>query len=128
MLYRYTLSDSVVILTTDETCVFLDQPTDPRTVAYQSWRASGNTPGPFVPPAPPGPQSVTPRQARLALLGAGLLDQVTAAVNAAGGAALITWDYATEFDRNDPLILAIGASLNMTSAQIDALFAKAATL
>ena len=78
--------------------------------------------------ATPVPQSVSPRQARLALLGAGLLDQVTAAVNAAGGATLITWDYASSFDRNDPLIIQIGASLNLTSSQIDALFKQAAAL
>jgi hypothetical protein len=72
--------------------------------------------------------SVTPRQARLALLAAGLLDQASAAVAAAGGATLITWEYATEFLRNDPLIISIGASLNLTPAQIDALFAQAATL
>ena len=74
------------------------------------------------------PQTVTPRQARLALLAAGLLDQVTTAVNAAGGATLITWEYASSFDRNDPLITRIGASLNLTSAQIDALFEQAAAL
>lgn len=72
--------------------------------------------------------SVTPRQARLALLVAGLLDQVDAAVTTAGGATKITWDYATEINRNDPLITSIGAALGLTSAQIDALFAHAATL
>ncbi|UGA46806.1 hypothetical protein HU230_0012485 [Bradyrhizobium quebecense] len=74
------------------------------------------------------PQTVTPLQARLALLGAGLLDQVTAAVNAAGGATLITWNYAAQFDRNDPMILSLGAALNLTAAQIDALFVQAAKL
>jgi hypothetical protein len=80
------------------------------------------------PPRPTPVASVTPRQARLALLAAGLLDQATAAVTAAGGATLITWEYATEFLRSDPLIISIGSSLNLTSAQIDALFAQAATL
>lgn len=72
--------------------------------------------------------SVTPRQARLALLAAGLLDQVQAAVDATGGATKITWEYASAFDRNDPLITSIGASLNLTPSQIDALFASAAVL
>ena len=80
------------------------------------------------PPAPPPVTSVTPRQARLALLAAGLLDQVQSAVDVAGGATKITWEYATEFDRNDPLIITFGTSLNLTSAQIDALFVQAATL
>lgn len=77
-----------------------------------------------VPPYAP----VTPRQARLALLGAGLLDQVEAAVTAAGGATQITWEYATQILRDDPLILQIGASLGLTQAQIDALFITAAGL
>lgn len=74
------------------------------------------------------PQSVTPRQARLALLGAGLLDQVDAAITVAGGATKITWDWASAIYRNDPLIAAISSGLHLTDAQIDALFTKAATL
>jgi hypothetical protein len=71
---------------------------------------------------------ITPRQARLALLGAGLLDQVNASVTAAGGASLITWEYASTIERTDPLILSFGTSLGLTSAQIDALFVTASTL
>jgi hypothetical protein len=71
---------------------------------------------------------VTPRQARLALLQAGLLDSVQAAVAAAGGATKITWDYATLFERRDPMILAIGQALGLTSTQIDDLFATAISL
>lgn len=74
------------------------------------------------------PPTVTPRQARLALLGANLLDQVEATVNAAGGATKITWDYATEINRTDHLIVGIGASLSLTSEQIDDLFRQASTL
>lgn len=80
----------------------------------------------FLNPPEPIPQSVTPRQARLALLNAGLLTQVEAAVNAAGGATKITWDYATQVNRGDALITSIGAALNLTSEQIDALFVYAA--
>lgn len=79
-------------------------------------------------PAPVIPQTVTQKQARLALFGAGLLDQVNAAVTAAGGAVLITWEYSDVINRNDALIIAIGASLGLTSAQIDALFVTASTL
>lgn len=74
------------------------------------------------------PQIVTPRQARLALLAAGLLDQVEAAVTAAGGSTKITWDYATQISRTDDLIKTISAGLTppLTSDQIDALFVYAA--
>jgi hypothetical protein len=74
------------------------------------------------------PASVTPRQARLALLNAGLLDHVEAAVQSAGGATRITWEYASYISRSDPLITGIGASLNLTESQIDDLFRAAGTL
>lgn len=73
----------------------------------------------------PVPQTVTPRQARLALNAAGLLDAVNAAVNAAGGETLITWEYATEVLRTDPLITTLGVALNLSSTQIDGLFTTA---
>jgi hypothetical protein len=79
-------------------------------------------------PSPPVIASVTPRQARLALNAAALLSQVDAAVAAADQATQITWEFATQIDRNDPLIATLAAGLNLSSAQVDALFAQAATL
>ena len=105
---------------------------------YQAWLAIGNLPTQIdtmsnlqgvltqacIPPYAP----VTPRQARLALNAAGLLDQVNTALNAAGGASLITWEYASQIQRTDPLIASIGTALGLTQAQIDALFIAAAAL
>ena len=79
-------------------------------------------------PAAPQVTTVSPRQARLALFAAGILDQVETAVKAAGGAVQISWDYATEINRHDPLIVSIGASLGLTEDQIDLIFTQAATL
>jgi hypothetical protein len=59
------------------------------------------------------------------LLEAGLLDAVQNAVNAQGGAAKITWEYASYISRDDALIAGIGASLGLTEAAIDLLFKKA---
>ena len=83
-----------------------------------------------APPAPPTPipQSVTMRQARLALLGAGLLDTVETAIAGAGPAAKIEWDYATEVQRSAGLVPAMATALSLTDAQIDALFVTASTL
>lgn len=79
--------------------------------------------------APPAvPASVTARQARLALHAAGLLDQVEAAVAAAGGATQIEWEYATTIERASPLLAAISGGLGLTAEQVDALFSQAATL
>lgn len=78
------------------------------------------------------PASVSMRQARLALLSAGLLTQVNTAIAAmpgtAGEAARIEWEYATEVRRDSPLIAALAPALGMTDAQIDALFVSAAGL
>ncbi len=76
---------------------------------------------------------VTPRQAKLALLGAGVYDGVVAAFAAIPDetqrkAAQIEWEAAIEFRRDAPLIAQMGAALGLTEEQIDALFATAATL
>ena len=72
------------------------------------------------------PASVSARQARLALLAAGLLDQVEAAVATAGGSVRIEWEYATVNERASPLLAAIAGALGLTDAQVDALFIAAA--
>lgn len=78
------------------------------------------------------PQAVTMRQARLALLGAGLLDDVQTAINAmeepAKSAAQITWDHSTEVQRDNGLVAQLAPALGLTSAQVDALFIAAAAL
>lgn len=72
--------------------------------------------------------SVTMRQARLALLGAGLLDRIDAVVTAAGPAARIEWEYAQTVDRDWPLVNQLAAGLGMSDEQIDDLFSAAAQL
>ena len=78
------------------------------------------------------PQSVTMRQARLALLGAGLLTGVDAAIAAMPEpdrtAAQITWEFAATVDRQFGMVPALAASLGMTDAQIDDLFIAASKL
>ena len=86
------------------------------------------------PPAPVNgvPQVVTMVQAQLALLKAGLLDQVNTAIAAIPGdqgrAAQIEWASATSVHRVNPLITAMQTALSLTDAQIDALFVAAALL
>lgn len=78
------------------------------------------------------PQQITMRQARLALLGAGLLSRVNAAIAALPepdkSAAHIDWEYSAVVQRDSGLVPAMGAALEMTPVQIDALFVSAAAL
>lgn len=78
--------------------------------------------------APAIPSSVTMRQARLALLAAGLLSTVETAIAGAGATAAIEWEYAQEVQRASGLVPTMATALGLTSAQIDALFVTAATL
>ena len=85
------------------------------------------------PPAPPVvPQVVTMRQARLALLGAGLLSGVAAAINAMDSpqkeAAQIEWEYSQTVERQRGFVLLLGGALGLTSEQLDNLFITAGTL
>jgi hypothetical protein len=72
------------------------------------------------------PETVTPRQARLVLLNAGLLEQVEASFDEMSHAAWIEWNYALEVRRDSPLIAALAPALGLTAEQIDALFIEAA--
>lgn len=79
------------------------------------------------------PVSVTMRQARLALLGVGLLDDVDAAIAAIADsnqrrAVEIEWEYAQTVDRNSPFTQQLAAGLGLDSAQLDSLFTQAAAL
>lgn len=80
----------------------------------------------------PVPQEVSMRQARLALLNAGLLSQVQQLLDGLTGvegeAARIEWEFAGSVTRNSALIVSIGAQLSLTDAQIDDLFRAAAAI
>ena len=87
-----------------------------------------------TPSAPPlvVPASITMRQARLALLGAGLLDNVDAAIAALPSpqkeAAKIEWEYSQEVHRHNGFVSVLAPILGMTAEQTDALFIGAANL
>lgn len=78
------------------------------------------------------PQSVTMRQARQAMLSAGILSQVDALIAAMPGdegeSARIDWNHAQEVKRDWPLIGALGPQMGLTEQQIDDLFIYAATI
>ena len=87
--------------------------------------------GVFLEPVSPPlsiPTIVSMRQARLALLQAGLLATVDAAIAAGTEADQITWEYATEVERNSPMVVNLSASLGLTEQQLNDLFTLAASL
>lgn len=73
------------------------------------------------------PKVLTPKQARLALLGAGLYDTVNQAVKA-NPAHEIYWEYALEVKRDDALLLELAAAMGLNSEQLDALFLAGSVL
>ena len=74
------------------------------------------------------PQVITIRQARLALLAAGLLDSVEAAVAAGDRTVQIEWEYVTELRRDWPTLVALAGALGLTELQVDELFIMASGL
>ena len=74
------------------------------------------------------PFAVSAAQARLALLDAGLLATVKAAVDQADEATQIWFEYATEWRRDHPILAALGAQVGLSSGEIDGLFRAAVLL
>ena len=74
------------------------------------------------------PQVITIRQARLALLAAGLLDNVDAAVAAGDRTVQIEWEYVTELRRDWPTLVGLASALGLTDLQVDDLFVIASGL
>ena len=72
------------------------------------------------------PSSITARQARLALLKIGKLDDVSIAINSLESPIKeqiqIEWEYATEIYRNHNFIETLGSSLGLDKNAIDELF------
>ncbi len=89
----------------------------------------------FTPAAPvvAPPPSVSMAQARKALILAGLLPDVQAALESIPDAtqralALADWEYATVVRRESPLVVSMAAALGLTAGQVNDLFVTASTL
>ena len=79
------------------------------------------------------PNSVTIRQAKLALLDADLLDKIDEAIEAIPDAkqkakAKIEWEYAQTVERDSELTKLIAYNLGLSDEQLDDLFLKASEL
>jgi uncharacterized protein YbdZ (MbtH family) len=78
------------------------------------------------------PNSVTMRQARLALLQVGKIELVPQIINSLPSpykeAAMIEWEYSSEVYRHNGFVSQIGPALGMSPAEIDNLFILAKDL
>lgn len=74
------------------------------------------------------PSRLTMRQTRLALLNAGLLDQVMASISQMPQASQIEWEFASSVDRDNPLVASLAAALQLTTQQLDNLFIEGSKL
>lgn len=87
---------------------------------------------PYSPPPAPVPQIITARQGKLTLLDYGIyqnvIDYIASIPGEAGIRAKISWEAATEFNRNDPVLAAITQALSLTSEEIDQMFIHGASL
>lgn len=125
--------DRIAATATDEYTgpdAFIDAPDDFDIARLSEYRVID---GQVVLPPPQPVTAVTMRQARLALLGAGLLDSVEAAIAAIPDpvqrkAAQVEWEYAAIVERNSTLVQQLAPALGLTEAQMDELFAVAARL
>jgi hypothetical protein len=83
-------------------------------------------------PIPLMPKTVTMRQARLALLDAGKLSDVQAAINSLQSPmkeqAQITWDYSQDVEISNPLIIQLMGALGFTETTLENLFIEASKL
>lgn len=106
-------------------------PNDPMNMDYQdylSWLLQGNTPEDADIPYSV-PNLVTMRQARIALLRKGKLNDVEACIQSMTGTegdeARIEWEYSSLVDRNRPLMQKVIDLIGLTNTEVDELFTLA---
>ena len=114
----------------DDGAVIPNDLNNPDYVEYLDWIASGNEPLQVI--IDITVSVVTMRQARLALLQAGLLPTIEAAIDSmespAKEAARIEWEYAQELRIDHPLVVSLTAAIGMTGEQLSDLFTAAAAI
>jgi len=112
-------------------------PTDPEdSLSYSLYQRAINKEfgdiAPYVANTQIAPQIITARQGKLTLLDYGIyqnvIDYIASIPGEAGIRAKISWEAATEFNRNDPVLAAITQALSLTSEEIDQMFIHGANL
>lgn len=96
---------------------------------YEAWLEGEPMPSWYQTPVPAGVEEVTSWQLTRALIETGMIAAVEALVAAPATNPLIKygWNKATTYNRRDPVVLAAQAGMGLTDAQVDGLFALAAS-
>lgn len=102
-------------------------------IGYRKVGDQWQSPDQHQPVEPPAvPLVVSMRQARLALLHAGKLAAINAAIanlpGEQGDVVRIEWEFSTIVERSKPAVAAIAKTLDLTDADLDQLFIAAAKL
>jgi len=83
-------------------------------------------------PTPAIPSQISMKQARLALLKAGMYtaaqDAIANMAGLAGQEARIVWEYSLTVDRNSQLVTSVSTALGLDATRVDELFILAETL
>lgn len=122
---KYTEQGSILAVIDGQKMTVPDDMGNRHRAALAEWELAGNTIEPYVAPHPAIPQVVSRFQARAALYGAGLLDDVEAAIASADPITQMAWADAQEFQRNSPTILSLAAVLGLSESDVDELFITA---
>lgn len=130
---RYALKRSggeVVAYST--TPIVADEDADVFRSGRTVWADPRPSDGGVVETGPDVPAVVTMRQARRALHAAGLLTSVETAIDALEEplktAARIDWDHSQEVQRTATFVSVLAPALNLSEAQLDALFIAASAI
>ena len=130
-MYKLSEYENIVIRKTDGAAISLPA-AESEGYAYQEWLNAGNTPEPYAAASMGTPQSVSARQGIEALIDAGLWADIQSYVNAIPGVdgqkAQNKLNRASEFRRDDILLIAVAHGHGLTDDQIDQLFTTAASL
>ena len=122
----YKLTSGTSIIRVGDSAVI---PGDRRNADYQDYQAWVTAGGVALPAdSTPIPSSLNPRQFRQALTAAGLRATVETAIQSADQNTKDWYGYATSFEREHPILLAMATKLGKKQTDIDNLFILGATL
>jgi len=120
-----TLANQIIGIEGDNTAYIPNDPANTDYQQYSIWLEEGNTPEPADIPPVVIPD-ISMRQARLALLADGLLDDIEAAMSTPE--YKIWWEYSTVVERNNPLVEQVLSILGKSDEEIDQMFIGASQL